>query len=453
LYLLIAFLVVPTVGSFAQTTTFFGPCPTSLTSGTTNQGKLICQFPFSGTLLAQLTFGSSGPIFNAEASAAFKAATSINAAVAAQLTQLPVPSATIGVIQIRRKGSDIPAPFTNLGPILTDRPDTVGRGHVFGEFAFQHFNFNKLDGFGLSSLPLAFSYTDAVGSTADPKIHYGSMSNDISFQMDQYIFVATGGITGTTDVSVVVPVNNVQVKVAASNFSAFDYDINTHSYFSHNPPANTPPLISTGTASGLGDIIVGVKQMVIGQDHLPPAVAVGATFRFPTGDSFNYLGSGAMGGTIYGLAEYRAKLAPHFKVAYVWNDNTKILSTDLQSGGTRLPGGLSYALGADYRLNPKVTLSADLIGNQFINAPYFNQTSQPLNPAPTTPGVPANFNNVAPIPNTYTTTSFSGGVKWSPIPHMVVYGNALVQLNDVGLRSDVVPLVGIAYNYKRTPAR
>jgi len=449
LYLLIAFLVVPTLGSFAQTTNYFGPCATALTSGTTNQGKLICQFPFSGTLLAQLTFGSSGPVFNAEAAAAFKAATSINAAVAAQLTQLPVPSATIGVIQIRKAGSDIPAPFTNLGPILTDRPDTVGRGHVFAEFAFQHFNFNALDGFSLSTLPLAFSYTDAVGSTADPKVHYGSMNNNIGFQMDQYIFTATAGVTRSTDVSAVVPVNNVQVKVTASNFTAFDYDINTHSFLSHNPPANTPPLLSAGSASGLGDIIVGVKQMVIGQDHLPPAAAVGATFRFPTGDSFNYLGSGALGGTVYGLVEYRARFAPHFKVAYVWNGSTKVLSTDLQSGGVRLPGGLSYALGADYGLGPKLTLSTDLLGNQFINAPYFNRTSTPLNPAPATPGVPANFDNVAPIPNTYTTVSFSGGVKWSPVPHMVVYGNALIQVNDVGLRSDVVPLVGIAYNYKR----
>jgi hypothetical protein len=41
-------------------------------------------------------------------------------------------------------------------------------------------------------------------------------------------------------------------------------------------------------------------------------------------------------------------------------------------------------------------------------------------------------------------------LKWSPRPHFLLYGNVLVQLNNVGLRSDPVPLFGIAYNFKTT---
>lgn len=189
--------------------------------------------------------------------------------------------------------------------------------------------------------------------------------------------------------------------------------------------------------------------MIVGQQHIRPAAAVGVTFRFPTGDSFNYLGSGALGGSMYLLAEYRAKLAPHFKLSYQWNDNTKIL--DLERGGAkRLPGGLSYAVGTDFRVLRRLTLNGDFLGSQFLNTPNFTVNTLQFNPAPSSGlNIPPSYTVVNALPNTYTSTSFSGGVKVSPHAGFVIYGNALVSLNNVGLRSDVVPVVGIAYNFAR----
>lgn len=436
LYLLISLSLGSSASGFAQS------------NYCTASQKLICQFPVSGSLLSQLTFGQTGPVATAAVNAAFSAATSVNAAVAAQLTQLPVPSAAIGIIQIRKKDGEVPTPFNNLGPILTDRPDTVGRGHVFIGAAYQHFNFNTLDGFKLSALPIAFSYQDDP-STPSPKIHYGSMRNIIGLQLDQYIFVATAGVSPSTDLSVLVPVNRVSVNVITLNFTAFDYDLRSGSYSAHNPPAGTS-LTSHGTSSGVGDVTLGIKQMLVGQDHNRPAAAIGATFRIPTGDAFNYLGSGTLGGSLFGLIEFRAKFAPHAKVGYQWNDSTKVLSPNLQGSGARLPGGLQYAVGTDYRAQKRLTLSADLLGSQFVNTPYFAKNTYLLNPPPDTPGVPTSYDIVAPINNTYTTVNFSGGIKYSPFGSLLLYGNALIQLNNVGLRAaEVVPLAGIAYNFSR----
>jgi hypothetical protein len=438
LLLPVSFAVLSACQSFAQV---------NCTSTSSASGKLplVCQFPVSAQTLSVKTFGS------AALTPALATAVPINAAIAAQLTELPVPSATVGVVSLRRKGSEVPFPFDNLGPILTDRPDTVGRGHLFAGFGYQHFNFNALDGFNLHLLPIAYTFIDPVG-TVDPKVHYGFMDNSVRFQLDQYVILATFGVTPTTDLSVTVPFNSVSVAVTSSNFRAYEYDI-TNNYYSNHGYTGNPVVTSNGSASGLGDITIGLKQMVLGQEHNRPAAAVGATFRFPSGDSLNYLGSGALGGSLYGLVEYRARLAPHAKLSYQWNNSSKILNLQ-QSAGTRLPGGIQYSIGTDFRIHRKLTLTADFLGGQIVNTPNFVQTTYAFNPAPeANSGVPAQYTLVSTPANTYTTVNFSGGVKWSPLPHFLLYGNALLQINNVGLRSDVVPLVGIAYNFKKTSAR
>lgn len=406
--------------------------------------KLVCAFPFSAETLSAQTFGAGAK------QAALNTAVPINAAIAAQLTQLPIPSATVGVVSLKRKGSEVPAPWANLGPILTDRPDTVGKGHLFMGFSYQHFNFNALDRFNLGTIPIAFSYSATIQTPqglTDVQTYYGSMANHVRFELDQYVGIATLGVTRTTDVSVIVPVNSVSLAVTSSNFVALTYDSLKNTYTPVGPPPGTK-VTSSGTSNGIGDVTVSVKQMVLGQDHNRPAAAIGASLRFPSGDSLNYLGSGALGGNLFGLVEYRARLAPHFKLGYQWNNTTKVL--DLQNPvGQRLPGGLQYALGTDFRVNRQLTLAGDVLGSQFVNTPYFTEKTYSFNPPPTSSSLPSTYQIVSAPLNTYTTVNFSGGLKWSPIPHFLLYGNALIQLNNEGLRSDVVPLLGIAYNFSK----
>lgn len=430
LLLVVALACVPAHNSFGQI-----DCTTST--------KLVCAYPVSGALLSRYTFGNI-PSAQAAYQAALDAAVPINAAIAAQLTQLPVPSATVGVISLKKKGSEVPVPFDNLGPILTDRPDTVGKGHLFLGFNYQHFNFNKLDGFELGTLPIAYTFSTSPGTT--PTVFfYGESKNNVKFQLDQYASIATVGVSRTTDVSIIVPVNSISISVVSSNFHAYEYDLSHNQYSDHTLPGSVTST-NTGSSSGLGDITIGLKQLLLGQERNRPAAAIGATFRFPSGDSLNYLGSGTLGGSLYGLVEYRARFAPHFKVAYQWNGTSKVLNFQ-QSAGSRLPGGLQYAVGTDFRVHRKLTLSADLLGNQIVNSPYFTQATNAFNPIPpAATGIPTTYHVVSTPVRTYTTAHFSGGIKWSPVAHMLLYGNALVQVNDVGLKSDVVPLVGIAYN-------
>jgi hypothetical protein len=425
LLLLVSFACAPTLYSFGQV-----DCNTST--------KLVCQFPFSTQTLGVFASGSNST--SALASAAENVANPINASIATQLTQLPVPSATVGVVTLQKKGSEFGTAFDNLGPVLTDRPDTVGKYHIFAGFSYQHFNFNALAGHSLSNIPIGFSYN--IGNVTS----YEAVSNQVTFQLDQYVGIATYGATRKTDISVVVPFNSVTLNVVTAGFQGYQYNATTQSYGQIFSP--TTSVASSGSSNGVGDVSLIVKQLLIGGEGSRGAVAAGASARFPSGDALNYLGSGAFGGSIFGLFEYRARLAPHMKMSYQWNGNSQVMN--LQTAPTTgLPGGLEYAAGADFKLVRSLTVAADLLGNQFVNVPSFTLGTTNL-PKPLTPqaGIPSTIPSTTPTNLTYTTANFSGGLKWSPKAHFLLYGNVLVQLNNVGLRSDPVPLFGIAYNFK-----
>ena len=411
--------------------------------------KLICQFPVSAqSLTVNVTGGlANSAAYKAAFSAALTAASAINESVAAQLTQLPVPSATLGVVSLKRKGREGGEVFTNLGPILTDRPDTVGQGHLFGGFTFQHFNFNAVDGTYLGALPIGFKFS----IPQSPTTVFGSTTSQVSFQMNQYVGMLTYGLNRTTDLSVIVPVNNVTLRVTSSQFNALEADncpdARTDCVY-NNVSGTTTSNYVPGSASGIGDVALNLKHMFVGQEGDRTAIAAGATFRFPSGDSFNYLGSGAMGGSLYTLMEYRAPVAPHVKIGYQWNNASKALNLlgSLQgSSPPRLPGGLQYDLGSDLRVRDNITVAADILGNQTVNGGVFSTASLSV---PTSTGNQTIYTTKA-GKTSYTTVHFSGGVKFEPRPGLLFYANVLVQMNNVGLRSEPVPLFGIAYNYHR----
>jgi hypothetical protein len=346
------------------------------------------------------------------------------------------------VVTLQKKGSEFGTAFDNLGPVLTDRPDTVGKGHVFAGFSYQHFNFNSLAGYNLSNIPVGFQYPIGNVTTS-----FDAVNNQVSFKLDQYVAIATYGATRATDISIVVPINSVTLAVTTSGFQGYQYNSSTNSYGQIFSP--TTSVSSNGTASGIGDITLILKQMVIGQEGTRAAVSAGISARLPSGDALNYLGSGAFGGNIYGLFEYRARIAPHMKLSYQWNGNSQVMNLQAVPT-TSLPGGLQYAAGADFKIVRSLTLAADLLGDQFLNVPSFTSTLTKLPGPAGSGGIPLRIASTTPTALTYTTSDFSGGLKWSPKAHFLLYGNVLMQLNNVGLRSDPVPLFGIAYNFKTT---
>jgi hypothetical protein len=441
------------------------PAPTATTSS-----PMVCQYPYNGAVLANIAFGGTLPT-TPEGIAAYQAllkqltisgagiTTPINASIATQLAQLPMPSAAAGTVTLKLPGSDIGSPFNNLGPILTDRPETYPRRGFFLSFAYQHFNFTEIDGLAFNKFNLGAKAPGIVYPTNGGDITgdlYVSLQSKIDFQMDQYIGMLTYGLTRSTDITVAVPVSNVTMNVTSGQYRGYIYTPTTSTYTLLAEPGVTAQVnnVTAGSASGIGDVTVNFKQMLFGQEGRY-AGAVGAYLRFPTGDADNYLGSGCFGGNVYGIVEYRGSIhgkgiAPHVRVGYQWNGQSQLMNIQAPTS-QNLPGGVNYAVGADFGLHRTFSIAIDGVGNQYVNAPVASNSIASLPSAPSSKVQPNPSTIVISNPfsyNTYTTFNFSGGFKWI-IPgvhnHLVLYANVMVPVNDVGLHSDPVPLVGIAF--------
>jgi hypothetical protein len=213
--------------------------------------KLVCELPTSAAVVAASTV--SPAIYTNAVTAATSVSTAINSSIGTQLTQLPIPSGSVGVVSLLKQGNPLGVPYENLGPILTGRPDTVGRKRLFAGFSYQHFDFNAIDGINLGKLPVGFTFSQTVqfpNQPPDNQTIFSSESTHVSFQLDQYVGLVTYGLTRTTDVSVAVPFNDVSLAVTTSDFQTYLYDSNRSQYENASLPAGTT-IPTSGSANGI----------------------------------------------------------------------------------------------------------------------------------------------------------------------------------------------------------
>lgn len=400
--------------------------------------KLVCEFPYAAGLLTNETaLGGSAGVATAN-KAAGQVATGFNSAIAAQVSQLPLASASAGTIVVYKAG--VPQTFNNLGPILTDRAQTIGKNRFFLGFTASQFVFTDIDGISLNKLPFAFVSTAYAPGTSNVSTYtYTAEKTDLHFKIDQFTGVATYGLTNRFDMSVIVPVEYVSMGSTTYDSTSYILDSNNNLIFGpySNPKSHTP-----GTASGVGDITFNGKGELWRGEHA--TVSAGMYVRAPTGDAENYLGSGAWGFNPYIIYGYLWKVAPHAKIGYQWNTASKLNNpTGTPGGDQALPGGLDYDVGADWAMLRHVTVAVDLLGNQYLNSPRYVTTTVPLPDNPSS----ASLTTITSENSSYSINNLSTGLKWNPCGELVLSGNVLYQINNNGLRSRPTPLIGISYKF------
>lgn len=398
--------------------------------------KLVCEFPFATGLFRNdsalgVGNGTSGATLNAQ-----QLASSINIGIATQVSQLPLASASAGTVEVYKAG--VPETFNNLGPILTDRAQTVGRHRFFLGFTASQFVFTDIDGTSLNNLPFSYAATALNPSTgAVLSTTYTTESTKLQFKIDQFIAVGTFGLTNRIDMSVVVPTE--YVSLGATTYNSQSYIVNANNVLVFGPYSN-PQTYTSGTASGLGDITVNGKGELWSGEHATVSAAMNV--RIPSGDDLNYLGSGAWGVNPYIVYSYLGKVSPHAKFGYQWNTSTELNNPTFTSGGDlSLPGGMQYDFGADWAVAKRFTVAGDVLGNQFLNTPRLISTKTTITglPAPLATSIAGN--------STYSLNNASAGFKLNPFRDLVLSANVLFQINDNGLRSRPTPLVGLSYKF------
>jgi len=309
----------------------------------------------------------------------------------------------------------------SLGPLLSERATSLGKGKLNVGFAFSRVNFDSFEGTDLGNLALDFLHDDCC--TGDPITGpgpdgiLGGFEKDIvrvhinlELNQDIYGFYANYGLSDNLDVGVVVPVVSVEARAnaMAEVLELYIPGSNIHTF------AGAPDeAVSTtgGSDTGLGDIILRAKYTFASSPGLP-SMAVLGQITTPTGDEDNLLGSGeAKFKGIFIASKTFNRITPHVNFAYE------------VTTGDSVQDNLTYAFGADARVTQTFTLAADILGR-------YNPDQEEIG------------NHLV---------DFAVAAKWSPFKQFNAPFNAyfIVPLNnDEGLRSDFIWGLGVDYSFK-----
>jgi len=449
----------------------------------TNSDKLVCFLPQSFTKGLTLAAGPHQGHFGLD-SFLTTGLRPFNSAVGTQSSLLPLSSPSSGLIFTWDAAAKVFTSSTeSLGPILGERAETIGKYKLFVGFSYQYFKFDSLDGVDLKkNLPTVFTHVD---DSLDVTKRTCSINGDsftecgfvrdviktvsgIDLKVHQFTTFVTFGLSNRIDVSAAIPIENLRmgqtstgtiVNNSNSGLHVFPITATCGSISPTFVPCLTHSFSDFRSVSGIGDIILRVKGTAWKGERA--AVALGVDVRVPTGDQLNFLGTGAASVRPFIVVSAKGRVAPHVLVGYETNGSSLLAGDTSTSTKARLPGQLTYSGGADVWLTKWFTAAFDLVGQQVFEAhrtiinPNF-QDIGPCAPAGLAPGDPGYCTSAGP-PNTYSNLSqqtgsynisnVAFGAKLRPIAGLVITANVLTKLNDGGLRSKFVPLVGLSYAF------
>jgi hypothetical protein len=479
--------------AFAQ-----GPCPA-------NSAKLACVIPLeygSGQNGEPFSAAGQGVFANQGHEGHFNNSIStllgpLTKEIGRQANLLPLASPSSGVILTYDPSLKTFVTSTNsLGPILGERAETVGRHRLFVGFSYQFFDFDKIDNVNLHNFPVVLPHapdsddntppggpTNTCSSAIDsPKNRGGCAfvrdliltSNSIDLKVNQYTTYVTFGLTRNVDLSLVIPIENVRMKLTSNDNIVLGTDGTPASVSDSGTPglhfdhlwgncANYPtPGVASASAldpTCLNHVFPDPTGLAQGGSQSANSASGIGDLGFPTGDALNYLGSGSYGVRPFAIFSYRARVSPHVLVGYEWNSDS-ITSGDLISRTKgSVPSDFVYSAGVDASVTKWLTGSFDIIGQRLFGTETLSVISQPFL-APCDPGLctanptPPTVNHDTLVPPktdvSSNITNASMGIKFRPWPnvsHLVVTANVLVRLDDGGLHSKPVPLIGVGYTF------
>jgi hypothetical protein len=421
------------------------------TNNCTNSTTVSCAIPnLFGSGGAGITLPNPFHAAHFEDSSTFTANfLPLNTAVASQLTLLPLPSPASGfTFETNRATGTVTPRAQTLGPILTERGETLGARRAFVGFAYQRFRFDEIDGVDMESLPIVFSHDAGVGGANNPGGNFENdvitANNNVDLKIDQYIMFGSFGLLDRTDISVAVPIMHVKMDNSSlatiqrlSGATCPPATTPCHFFDINNPATSTTKNYSnSASATGIGDITIRGKQNVYNSSTLSAAIL--ADLRLPTGDEENFLGAGAVGFKPFFALSWKGELfSPHFNIGYQWNGSS-ILAGDILTGEKkRLPSQFFYSFGSEIKASSAITVTADFIGQR-----VFDSTEVSV-------GEYSAFGGAKFPILTFTNTSIglndaSIGLKYGFKEKFQFTFNGLISLDSGGVRQKFTPLFGFS---------
>jgi hypothetical protein len=397
----------------------------------------------------------------------------VGTAIATQLAVLPIVSPTSGFTFSYDSGSGVfVRSTTSFGPIYSERAETIGKGKISFGLSYQRFRFDKLDGINMHNIPAVFTHVPGTGPAGADEPYEADViktANNLNLNMDQTMLYGTVGITNSLDVSLAIPLVSVRFG-ATSDASIIQVSGPTFVPFPGASPVANPHQFpngtlnstysSTGTAFGLGDITVRVKQNIFQAGGLNIAAVLDV--RAPTGNAREFLGSGAAGIKPFLAISAGKRFSPHANLGYQWNGSSVLAGNitgstvgetnevaTIQTGpatSASLPSQFFYSVGSDYGVTKRLTLNFDYLGQVLNHAPRVFESTITTENIPGGTGA-LTLPTIAAGKDTIGLNNAAIGFKYNLIDRLLFTADLLFRLDDKGLRQTVTPLIGLSYAF------
>jgi hypothetical protein len=419
----------------------------------------------------------------------------LNASIATALSIIPLSSPASGVIERRDEatGAELSVSST-LGPIFTERAETIGKGHFYVGFSNQNFHFTRYNGASLNSLSILYQGGQSSGilpsaGASGLQTVPATFGVGMDVRLSQDIAFLTYGLTDRFDISVGLPVIHSAVAARTYNgtiYAGNGFGTNGSTCWCANTFTPASPTLlqqQIGQASygksGFGDLLVRAKGTVYRKPQA--AIALGADLRLPTGDAENYLGVGTTTVKPFVAVSFYSKplskgivLSPHFDAGWQFSGKSVLggaltpsaLSQSAAFGAPFttnkdfIPDVFSWAAGVELALGRRSTLIADVLGNQigWIHG-IPNTTTQTMTDLLAPTGVNGDSTGAA-VPTKVSASGLvsvgrvsfgqyngSFGYKVKVAGNLIANFNVLVRFDNNGLTARAVPLFGLGYSF------
>jgi hypothetical protein len=399
----------------------------------------------------------------------------VGTAIATQLAILPIISPSSGFTYKYDSAAGVfTRSTTSFGPIYTERAETIGQGAVSFGLSYQRFRFGSLDGINLHDIPAVFTHVPDTGPGGTPETYESDViqtHNGLNLNLDQAILYATVGVTDRLDLSVAVPM--VSVRFGATS-SATIIQVSGPTFVPAPGVAPVPnphqfangsltnAYSSTGTAFGIGDVSLRVKNTVFQSGGLTIAGVV--DIRTPTGNATKFLGSGALGVRPFIAVSGGARFSPHLNLGYQWNGNSLLAGNltgstvsevsgvaVIQNGpatSAQLPSQYFGSVGADYGVTKRLTLNFDYLGQVLVHTPRVFQSTVTTADIPGGTGA-ITLPTISAGKDTIGLNSGAVGFKVNLFDRFLLTGDVLFRLDNRGLRQNITPLIALSYALAR----
>ena len=326
-----------------------------------------------------------------------------------------------------------------FGPAFAERAATVGKQKVNVGMNYQYGKYTTLDGRNLADGDIKFFL---LHQPLNPPSFVEGDVIEAALRMklttNTTVFYANYGVTNSFDVGLAVPIEHVSLdltyRATILDFATKVVDPTRHLFPNGS---KTQDFTSSGSASGIGDVVVRAKYAFLRRGQY--GLAAGLDVRLPTGDDQNMLGTGATQTKLFFVSSTtRGNLSPHVNLGYT-----------ASSGGTDVSNQFNYVGGTEYAVTPRLTVVGDLVGRTLQDTLRLQDVSvaHSFRQGATAPPQTTTLQEVVTESKNLTTVLAAVGVKFNAWQNLLISGNVLISLNDAGLRSRVTPVVGFDYSF------